>query len=100
MPKLNDMIYLEMLYFFRNNPSIMDTADGIANKIGRTLADIDPILREFIKMKLITENDLSGTKVFTYNAAVDRDLQKKRLLKVPKEKVVETVEGVGVGKKG
>lgn len=97
MPKLNDMIYLELLYFFRNNPSVMDTMEGIASKIGRTVADIDPIVREFLKMKLIVENDLSGTKVFTYNRKVDRELQKKRLLKVPKEKVVETVEGVGIG---
>jgi hypothetical protein len=100
MPKLNDMIYLELLYFFRNNPSIMDTLDGIANKIGRTIADIDPIIREFLNIKLITENDLSGTKVFTYNDKIDRDLQKKRLLKVPKNKIVETAEGIKIGKKG
>jgi hypothetical protein len=97
--RLNKIIYLELLYFMRNNPSVADTLDGIASKIGRTVADIEPVVRHFLKLKLIEEQDLSGTSIFVYNADADRELQKKRLIDIPKMKIIETVEGMDYAKK-
>ena len=98
-PKLNEIIYLELLYFLRNNPSVADTLDGMASKLGRTVADIEPVVHHLLKLKVVEEQDLSGTSIFVYCADVDRELQKKRLIDIPKTKVIETVEGIDDEKK-
>ena len=95
-----DLIHLELLYFFRNNPSIMDTIGGIASRIGRSSADIDDAISYFVKINVLREQDISGMKIYLYDRKTDRKLQKRRVLHMAKEKIVETAEGIVDAKKG
>jgi hypothetical protein len=95
-----DLIHLELLYFFRNNPSIMDTIGGIASRIGRSSADIDDAVSYFVKLNVLKEQNVSGMKIYIYDREVDRKLQKKRVLHMAKEQIVETAEGIVDAKKG
>lgn len=94
-----DLIHLELLYFFRNNPSIMDTVGGIASRIGRSSADIDDAMGYFVKLKVLKEQSVSGMKIYIYNREIDRKLQKRRVLSLAKEEIVERAEGIGNVKK-
>lgn len=94
-----DLIHLELLYFFRNNPSIMDTVGGIASRIGRSSADIDDAMSYFVKLKVLKEQSVSGMKIYVYDREIDRKLQKKRVLSLAKEEIIEMAEGIGIAKK-
>ena len=94
MTGMRELIKLELLYFFRNNPSVLDTIGGISCKLGREEAYVEPLIREFVKDNILKEVDIEGTVVYEYNKKRDRELQKKRINKMSKKNVVEKAEGL------
>jgi hypothetical protein len=93
MTGIKELVKLELLYFFRNNPSVLDTIGGISIKIGREEIYVDPVIREFVRDKILKEVEIEGTTVYEYDQQMDRNLQKKRIKNIKKERVIEKAEG-------
>jgi hypothetical protein len=94
MTGIRELVKLELLYFFRNNPSVLDSVGGISKKLGREEAYVEPLIREFVRDKILNEIDIEGLLVYEYDPKKDRELQKKRIEKLDKDKVVEKAEGL------
>lgn len=94
MKGMRELVKLELLYFFRNNPSVLDTVGGISTKLGREETYVEPLIREFVKDKVLKEIDIEGIIVYEYDSKKDRELQKTRIKELDKNKVVEKAEGL------
>jgi hypothetical protein len=94
MKGMRELVKLELLFFFRNNPSVLDTVGGISSRLGREEAHVDYVVREFVKEGILEPVEIEGTTVYEYNNEKDRKLQRKRIKGITKEKVVEKAEGL------
>lgn len=63
----DSFIKWDLLRFFHENPSTMDTADNIARYVGRSVRDVQPELRALARHGLLAERPLDKLTVFTLN---------------------------------
>lgn len=92
--EIRALVQLELLYFFRNNQSVLDTVSGISVRLGREQGDVEVAVKKFVKRGILKEKHIEDLTVYEYVENVDRKLQKKRIKGIKKEKVVESIEGL------
>lgn len=59
-------IALECTAFFQQNPYTLETADGIALRIGRKLADIEPVLRNMTSRGFLQQDGEGSHAIYSY----------------------------------
>lgn len=59
-------IALECTVFFQQNPFTLETADGIAMRIGRKLADIEPVLRNMTLKGFLLRDGEGSHAIYSY----------------------------------
>ncbi len=65
----------ELLVLFHRNPGLIDTADGIARRIGRTASSIEEDLNELISLGLLTKKAVGRSVAIFLDRAKDKETQ-------------------------
>lgn len=59
----------ECTLFFQNNPYTIDTAGGIANRIGRQLQEVELTLNQLVEINVLEKMGESKDAVYRYQEA-------------------------------
>ncbi|MHB8781216.1 MAG: hypothetical protein ACYC55_07510 [Candidatus Geothermincolia bacterium] len=65
-----NLIKLELILFFRENPGAIDTADGIAARLCRSSELIREALEDMVESGVICLQSKDGCDVFAYGSTV------------------------------
>ncbi len=65
----------ELLILFHRNPGLIDTADGIARRIGRSASSIEEDLNELISLGLLTKKAVGKSVAIFLDRAKDNETQ-------------------------
>jgi hypothetical protein len=65
----------ELLVLFHRNPGLIDTIDGIANKLGRSTEVIRPDVYDLADASILNKKMIGRTEVFYLNRENDRKAQ-------------------------
>lgn len=72
---LSSEIKIELLNLFNQNPSIIDTIDGIASRIGKTGLAIKDDVEDLEKVGLLRKKYIGHQAVFQVDPAVQKELR-------------------------
>jgi len=62
--KVNSFVKWDLVRFFHDNPHTRDTAENIANYIGRDVPTIAQELNELVAVKVLRADTVSGQQIF------------------------------------
>lgn len=65
----------ELLMLFHKNPGIVDSIDGVARRIGRSAAQIDVDVKDFIEIGLFKTANAGKITLISFNRARDVEVQ-------------------------
>ena len=65
---------IELLSLFHNNPSLMDTVEGIAIRIGRTGASIQEDVESLEKIGILRKKFVGHSSVFLLETRMDQGI--------------------------
>jgi len=74
---LSTEVKTDLLTLFHRNPGLVDTATGVAIRIGRTGSDVAGDIGDFVDLGLLTKRTLGKAKieVVQLNRTRDREIQ-------------------------
>jgi predicted transcriptional regulator len=72
---LGSEVRRELLILFHKNPGLMDTVDGIARRIGRTVATVTEEAKDFVSLGLLRIKQIGESEVFFLDQAKDNEFQ-------------------------
>ncbi|TMH96298.1 hypothetical protein E6H37_03385 [Candidatus Bathyarchaeota archaeon] len=64
----------DLLVLFHKNPGLIDTADGVARRIGRATVTVISDLRELLQLGILKQKRIGNSDVVFLDRAKDRDL--------------------------
>jgi hypothetical protein len=65
----------ELLMLFHRNPGLVDTAEGVARRLGRTPKEITADVEDFVDMGLLRTRNLGSSEVISLDRDRDREVQ-------------------------
>lgn len=71
--KINSFIKWDLVRFYHDNPHTRDTAESIANSIGREPKTIERELNGLVVVKILRVQQIGGVKVYLYGD--DREMR-------------------------
>ena len=66
---------VRVLVFFRENPGIIETAEGLARRLGSTRALVDSQLRDYAELGVLRTVHVDDRVVYVFDKARTRDLE-------------------------
>jgi predicted transcriptional regulator len=65
----------ELLMLFHKNPGIVDSIDGVARRIGRSSAQIEGDVKDFIEIGLFKTANAGKITLISFNRTRDEEVQ-------------------------
>lgn len=72
---IDSEIKIELLYFFRSNPGTIDTAEGLASRIGRSVESVQKTINDFVRIGLVERRKVGESEVILFNQDKDREMR-------------------------
>jgi len=72
---LSSGIKADLLVLFHKNPGLVDVADGVARRIGRTADTIEADLKDLVDLGILRMEQVGKLEVFLLDHAKDREVQ-------------------------
>lgn len=60
---------VRLAVFFRHNPGLVETLEGLATRLAIPAADLDPELRDHIQLGILRERTMGTTTVYAFDRA-------------------------------
>jgi predicted transcriptional regulator len=72
---LSSSIKADLLILFHKNPGLVDVADGVARRIGRTAETIEADLKDLVDLGVLRMEQVGKLEVFLLDHARDKEMQ-------------------------
>jgi hypothetical protein len=82
---LSSDVKLEILTLFHSNPGLIDKKEAIARRIGRSAAEIEDALKDFVDLGVLIRKGWGKAEIFFFDQPRDSEIQRilsSRLLTV------------------
>lgn len=60
------MVQTECTLFFEENPYAIETAEGLADRLGRKLDYIQPVLDHLVQLSILSQIDTGSSPLYRY----------------------------------
>lgn len=72
---LASMIKGETMSLFHKNPGLMDTADGLARRLGRIGASVEADLEDLVDLGILRKKRIGRFEIFSLDRRKDMEIQ-------------------------
>ena len=65
----------ELLQLYHRQPGLVDTSEGVARQIGRSPAEVEEAIGDFVQMGILRRGSEGALQVLKYDMIRDREVQ-------------------------
>ncbi|PKK86208.1 MAG: hypothetical protein CVT48_02190 [Thermoplasmata archaeon HGW-Thermoplasmata-1] len=66
---------IEILVFFHNNPGVIDTVEGLAKRLGKTVDVVKHEIADHINIGILKERKIGDKIVLTYDKTQEQEIE-------------------------
>ncbi|GGH83246.1 hypothetical protein JOD43_002982 [Pullulanibacillus pueri] len=60
-------LQVECTYFFEENPYAMETVQSLANRLGRAIETLEPIVNQLVSLSILSKMGSGDETIYRYN---------------------------------
>ena len=72
---ISSTVGAELLILFHGNPGVVDTIEGVARRIGRRGTEVEPTLRDLIRLGTVRVQKIGNHEVVSLDKSRDTEIQ-------------------------